>query len=220
MHVSQLKSNIKSFYTRFIIPPKKWQAPGKSSILVYDVCGIEVLMPYLKKYSVTVIALRGEFINLPCFFFAMLKIDFWKGKLFNAYVETFIYTVSPRVIITFIDNNPAFFELSKRFPNVKTIFIQNGTRGETGDIFGYLVKSDNYHVDYMLVHGKSIGLHYKNYISGQIIPIGSLKNNTVPKLTNVSVDYILFISQWHPKPDNEILYIEADGTPIYWDDFF
>ena len=220
MKVSQLKSKIKSFYTRFIAPPKKWQTPRKSKILVYGACGIEVMLPYLKNYNVTIMAVRGEFINLPCFFLAMLKIDFWKGKLFNAYVETFICAVSPQIIITFVDNNPAFFEISKRFKDIKTIFIQNGTRGESGDIFEYLVKSESYHVDYILVHGKSIGLHYKNYISGQLISIGSLKNNSARKLTNVPNDYVLFISQWHPKPDNGIFYVEADGTPIYWDDFF
>lgn len=221
MKVSRLKLKLKLFYTIFIKPPKEWQLPKKAEVLIYDACGAEALMLYLKKYSVTTMAVRGESINAQCLLRAMLKLNFWKGKPIDAYVEAFIHAVSPKVIITFIDNNWAFYEISKRFLNIKTIFIQNGFRGESGDIFDSLVKSDKYHVDYMLVHGTAIGNYYLNYVSGRSIPIGSLKNNAVGKRNSAKKDNVLFISQWHSEPEGgAAFYIEADGTPIYWKVFF
>jgi len=221
MKISRLILKLKSFYTFFIASPKSWKPLKKSEVLIYDATGAELMIPYLSKYSFTVMAMRGESVNLPCLLYAMLKLVFWKGRPLNAYAEAFIEAVSPKVIITFIDNNVAFFEISKRFLDVKTIFVQNGTRGESGDIFDGLVKLDNYHVDYMLVHGAAIGNHYLNYLSGQSIPIGSLKNNAVIKLDKIAEDTVLFISQWHSESAvSAAFYIEDDGTPIYWDVFF
>jgi surface carbohydrate biosynthesis protein len=221
MRISQLAKKLKSFYIIFFAPPKKWHPPKKAEVLIYDASGAEILMPYLTNYSVVVMSVRGESINLPCLLQAMLKSAFWKGKPFNAYAEAFIDAVSPKVVITFIDNNVAFYEISKRFPTIKTIFIQNGCRGESGDIFDGLVKSNKYHVDYMLVHGAAIGNHYLKYVSGQSIAIGSVKNNAVIKQFTVTKDKVLFISQWQSEPEGgATLYTEADGTPIYWKEFY
>jgi surface carbohydrate biosynthesis protein len=221
MRISRIAAKLKAFYINFIAPQKEWYPPKKAEVLIYDASGAELLMPYLANYRVTVMSLRSESINLPCLLRAMLKPDFWKGKPLKTYAAVFIQIVTPKVVITFIDNNSTFYEISKRFPNIKTIFIQNGTRGKSGDIFESLEKSDKYHVDYMLVHGAAIGNYYLKYVTGKSIPIGSLKNNAVGKLNNGSKDKVLFISQWHIEPENgAALYIEADGTPICWKVFF
>jgi surface carbohydrate biosynthesis protein len=221
MRISRLVAKLKLFYISFIAPPKEWHLPKKAEVLIYDACGADVLMPYLTNYSVAVMFIRGESINLPCLLRTMLKLTFWKGKPLKAYSEAFIYAVSPKVVITYIDNNVAFYEISKRFRDINTIFIQNGSRSVSGDIFDSLVKSERYHVDYMLVHGSAIGSHYLRYVTGQSIPIGSLKNNEVSKLNNATKDNVLFISQWHSEPEGgAAFYIEADGTPIYWKAFF
>lgn len=221
MKVSRLVSKLKVFYQIFIVSPKAWHLPKKAEILIYDACGAEALLPYITEYRVTTMAVRGELMNMPCLLLAMLKLGFWKGKPLKVYADYFIQVVSPKVVITFIDNNSRFYEISKCFPNVKTIFIQNGRRGDSGDIFENLIQSDDYHVDYMLVHGRVIGKHYLNYLSGQSIPMGSLKNNAVIKLGKPVVDSVLFISQWRGKLKCDVpFYIEADGTPIYWDVFY
>jgi surface carbohydrate biosynthesis protein len=221
MRISQIAAKLKAFYINFIVPQKDWYLPKKAEVLIYDACGAELLMPYLANYRVAIMSLRSESINLPCLLWAMLKPDFWKARPLKTYAAVFIQAVTPKVVITFIDNNPAFYEISKRFPDIKTIFIQNGTRGESGDIFDSLEKSDKYHVDYMLVHGTAIGNYYLKYVTGKFIPIGSLKNNAVGKLNNGKKDKVLFISQWHAEPEiGEAFYIEADGTPIYWKEFF
>ena len=125
MRISQIRYNIKLFYSLYIKPPKKWQYPKKSEILIYDAMGAEILMPYLAKYFVTTMAVRGESINIPCLFRGMLKPSFWRGKPGKAYTEAYIQVVLPKVVITFTDNNTSFYEISKSFPDIKTIFIQN-----------------------------------------------------------------------------------------------
>ena len=224
MTISQLKSKIKSFYTIFIAPPKEWQLPKKSDVLIYDNCGAELIAPYLTKYNVTTMAVRGESINVPCLLRAAITLNFWKVWKYNPitlYTDAFIHAVSPKVVITFIDNNTNFYRISKRFPILKTIFLQNGTRFADGDVFDGLIKKDNYYVDYMLVAGKAIGRHYLRYLSGQTVPIGSLKNNAVSNLNGIVGDGVLFISQWEIVPeDGAALYIEHDGTPVYLDQLF
>lgn len=221
MKISRFIAKLKLFLAIFIVPPKIWQLPKKSEVLIYDATGAEIIMPFLINYSVNIIHIRGELINVPCFFLSMLSLSFWKGNTLTAYVESYIEVISPKVMITYIDNNTSFFEISKRFPDLKTVFVQNATRGQSGDIFEKLVKSDNYLVDYMLVHGTAIGKYYSNFISGQFIPIGALKNNAVPQLNSVDSENVLFISQWHNKSEvGAPFYIEYDGTAIYWDVFF
>jgi surface carbohydrate biosynthesis protein len=58
-------------------------------------------------------------------------------------------------------------------------------------------------------------------VSGESISIGSLKSNAVDKLNGVVGNGVLFISEWHKEPDGgAALYIEHDGTPVYWSQFF
>jgi surface carbohydrate biosynthesis protein len=217
MRFNLLKSRVKSGYQTVIRPPKIWQLPKKSEILIYDACGAEYLTPYLSGYRIEIIPVRRESVNVPILIRSIFTLDFWRGKK-QVYIDAFIREVSPKLIITFIDNSIDFYTISNRFPNIRTIFIQNGSRSEIGDIFGHLVQSDDYHVDYMLVHGAAIGRHYQKYISGKTIVIGSFKNNTIKSFVDVADESILFISQFIDKPkNNEPLWIENDDVRIYWD---
>lgn len=215
------KSALKKAYAIFIVPPKQWSLPKKSDVLIYDACGAEVLAPYLERYSIEIIPIRGEYVNLPCLILASLKLRFWIGNPIQAYADVFIQLVSPKVIITFIDNKPEFYTISKRFSYIKTVFIQNGLRSELGDIFGFLTKSDDFHVDYMLVHGNAIGRHYQKFITGESITIGSIKNNNSAKRTGYKSNSVLFISEYHDKPECDAPFlVEHDGRKIYWNQFF
>ena len=202
MNASRLISSLKLFYTLFIVPPKEWKLPKKSEILVYDARGAEALAPYLVKYRVTVMAVRGESICVPCLLHAMLKLKFWKGRLPEAYAKAFIQAVSPKIIITFVDNDRRFYTISKHSSAAKTLFIQNGLRGGRTDVFERLVRSESYHVDHMLVFGAAVGRKYKAYITGSVLPIGSFRNNTAKKTNIVTDGSVLVISQYRDKPKN------------------
>jgi surface carbohydrate biosynthesis protein len=221
MNFDRLKAKLKKFYELFVAPPKIWGRPNNADILIYDACNAEVLRPYLAAYRLEILHLRGESINGLCLFRAMLAAEFWRSDPIQAYVDAFIRIVKPKLILTYIDNDPGFYTISNRFENVTTMFVQNGTRGEVGDVFSYLKPSDRYHVDYMLVHGMAIGQHYKRFVSGHILPIGSAKNNIVGKYGKPAPRTMLFISQYSPKPVGDTPFLfESDGKPIYWNDFY
>lgn len=214
-------SKFKAFISTFVSPPKIWHKPSKSEILIYDFSGVEAIEPFLKKYSFSTLAVRGEHINIFALILALSKKNFWNGNAFKAYCDSYIHLVSPKVIITFIDNDSRFYEISNRFPKLKTVFVQNGRRGEVGDVFGYLEKNDRYHVDFMLVSGDAIGKKYSEYITGTVIPIGSLKNNSVQISLAHKPHTVLFISSWSAKTElGEPFIIQPDGTQVSWENFF
>ena len=158
-------------------PPKEWKLPNKADLLIYDAEGTEALIPFVKNYKYEIMSVRGESINIPCLIRALVNPAFWMGDSLKAYMDAYISIVTPKVILTFIDNDFRFYEISNRFPDIKTIFIQNGRRAELRDIFGQISSNINYHVDYMLVFGEAVGKEYLKFITGRAIPIGSLKNN-------------------------------------------
>ena len=159
---------------------------------------------------------------MPSLLSAMFKVRFWIGNPIEAYTDAYINFVKPKLVLTYIDNNVNFYSISNRFPSFKTIFVQNGTRAEIGDVFGHLKKNKKNHVDYMLVHGQVVGRHYGNLISGKIIPIGSFKNNQIQNVSRKKDSgSILFISQLMQKiGDGRNLCYAVDGDPVSWDEFF
>jgi surface carbohydrate biosynthesis protein len=217
---SRLAWRLKTFYQVFIEPPKKWKRLKKCDVLIYDASGAELLLPYLTKYVVGIIQLRGESLNVQCLLLAMLKLRFWTAKPLQVYAETFIELASPKAVITFIDNNANFYTLSQSFPNVKTLFIQNGMRGGGRDIFATLTQADAYHVDYMLVFNNEFGEMYNKYIKGLYIPIGSFKNNNT-KITFQPTKDVVFISQYRSEPADSLSFtVDASGDPVSWEKFY
>ena len=221
MRIGQIKSTIKLIYKLIIVSPKTWRTPSHKDILLYDATGWDVLSKYLQEYSVAVLATNGESLNVPCLIRASITTDFWKGGIFRAYVRQYIQAVSPRLILTFIDNSNAFYKISKLFPTCQTLFLQNGIRAKTAEIFSDPASIDRYHVDYMLVHNEDMGRYYCQYISGKSVVVGSLINNLVHQKVNSSPSDIVFISQWRPRSvNNDMMYTPTAGVYICWEQFY
>lgn len=221
VRLNLLRARLKRFYAIFLAAKWCWKPLKKCDVVIYDASNADLLTPYFSACRVEVLSLRGESVHVHCLVRAMFDPRFWKGSPIQAYADAFITAASPKIVVTIIDNNTDFYSISSRFPHVTTVFLQNGTRGEVGDIFGQLGPSDQYHVDWMLVHNCAIGRKYKTYVSGNAVAIGSLKNNMVPINPAPSPNGIMFVSQFHPKPaDDAPLWIEPDGSPIYWEQFF
>lgn len=217
MNGQRIKTKLKLFFKIFVISPKNWNSLKKTDILIYDLTGSEFLMPYLKKYSVSKMAIRGESINLFCLLNSMLKLSFWKNPLL-AYTHSYIKAVLPKVIITFNDNNTRFYSISKQLLKCKTILIQNGSRDNWLDDFDRKYK---FHVDYMLVHGVNVGNYYSASISGEVLAVGSLKNNLIPILNETMDDGVLFISQWTSPPfDKQPFCKDYDFNSVSWGEYF
>ena len=192
---------------------KHWSWPSESEVLIFDACGEELLREHLMNWSVEVLPVRGESINVP----VMLVSLFTLGSKPDAYFDSYIRKVRPKLVVTFIDNNLSIYRLSQRNPGLKTMFVQNGWRGFYADVFEQLdvrLKSgEQLAVDYMLCFGHAVGKHYLRYVSGTVVAMGALRNNRQPRDVSVVQGAIGFVSQWHREG------IEVAGRRYSQDEF-
>ena len=173
--------------------------PQKKRILIYDANNSKLIINYLYKKDYEVLCTRREKFSL----FIILKCLLKKKFSFREYYIEYIKYVNPKIVITYIDNNPFFYELKNRL-NVKTMFIQNGLRTAIGDIFQFAlnknfkisknVKKKKFSVDYMLVWNHDIGKFLNKFINGKYFSIGSFANNFFVKKNIKSKNDIIFIS--------------------------
>lgn len=205
----------------YISADKVYKKPKNADILIFDRTGANIIMHYFNENDVEILDIRRESINIFVFLKMLFRLDF---SLKN-YVKIYCEFVKPKVIITYIDNNELFYEVSSLYPLAKTIFIQNAFRGGSADLFASLFKYNygNFMVDYMFVHNKQVGKLYSKYISGNIIDIGSFRNN----ICNIGLDFsypkneILFISQFRARQQNSnVMYQSAAGKNVLYDDFY
>ena len=185
---------LKEMFFKIIFSKIQFYPPSKKKILIYDAVGIEYFDKFFFKKDYEIFHNRYEKIN----FFILSKF-FIKNKLSNIkknYKFSYISYVSPKVIITFVDNNPGFYLIKEKFPEIIFIAIQNGVR--TNPDFLSLknkVKKNNKVVDYIFTLSKSFINKYKKIFNCEVINIGSFKLNFFSKKKiNIKKD-ILFISQ-------------------------
>lgn len=181
---------------------KIWLPPNKYDVLIFDSREnhpIEVeLAKMLSPYGTIGLFVHpgtsgiGK-INIPVLLSSILK----RGNRYTSYCDSYIRRVNPRIVITYIDNNSEFYSVVARNITAKTILIQNGLRNN--DIFELLDSKPSEKtpkVDFMLVFGNHIGSKYAKYISGSVIPIGSFRNNYVPRVRPKVKGTLSFISQY------------------------
>lgn len=144
------------------------------------------------------------------YFFLIIKLILKFKKInFKNYSIEFINKTKPLVIITFLDNYPHFYELKKKFPNIKFVSIQNSPRHP--NFFKYnLKKKKKYKIDYVLTWGDLIQKFYKSKISAKYITIGSIKNNHFKKnkKSKLFKSSLLFISGGYP-PEKKYMYLSG-----------
>ena len=129
---------------KFIFFSKKVFAPPmRSQLLIYDANLIHTLDDYIKEWRPTTLYVRGESLNIYVLLRSFFRKGFVNGRfgysrkwifpelrgLFQNYVDEYIELVKPSLIITLVDNNPIFYTISSRHEQIKTLFIQNATRG-------------------------------------------------------------------------------------------
>jgi surface carbohydrate biosynthesis protein len=174
----------------------RFKKPKRRDVLLYFKTGAEVISPYFKPNEFQVLDLHESEVNIAIAIRCLLT-----GNLSaENYARQFIKVAKPKLILTFIDNFPPYYLLKNEFPNIEVWLIQNGTRSYRGDSFGLLDATSSNRtnqVDKMFVFGAAIGKKYLEYISGEIVVHGSLKNNLVsilpPKKNSVA-----YISTYRP----------------------
>ena len=172
----------------------------QKKFLVYDAMSLPGIKLLLKKNNYNIYYNRYEKIN----FWVLLKTIFSFNSINfrENYKINYIKSANPKVIMTFIDNNPSFYYLKKKFPKIITISIQNGNR--TKDDFDKLKGYKNLESDYFFVFSNSVANKFKNYIKSNYIISGSIKCNFFKKKNFKKKEEILFISQHNKKTDISI----------------
>lgn len=199
MILNKLRSNLKIFFDLFIAPPKQWSLPRKCEVLIYDAVGTDYLMPYLANNSVAILPLRGESVCVPCLLRAMWSFNFWKGRPIRAYSDAFIRSVSPVIVLTFVDNSREVYFLKARHPRVKFLSIQNAVRDDLRNVFAPATQElskESLKVDCIMVFGRLFGEQYLKYSDSKVVPIGSLRSNLVPIQQPKNWGTLAFISQY------------------------
>ena len=180
----------------------KWifSKPNKKDILIYDSESIEIFYLIFNKKDCECLCVRYESINFYILLTTIIKRGFKNLK--DNYKFFYIKAVSPKVVFTIIDNNPAFYKLTYIY--AKTIYVSIQISART-DIFldsckkYYLnPKSKKLKVNHMFVIGKNDINRYSKIIEGKIESLGSVKNNYfyIKKKQDIEkkINSILFIS--------------------------
>lgn len=198
--------------------------PGQKSLLIYDRLSERHLSNYFYRNSYEILDIRKERLNIPIFIISLIKFLFDNKKISQIYCIEYIRFVNPRVVITLIDNNKNFWTYKEVFNNIKFVFVQNGVRGVTGDVFDSLINCKHhekkYFVDHMFVFGETTGRLYKKYINGETHHIGSFVNNMNHPIGPIKRD-LVYILQFKVIGRNKpYRYKTVSGKKITWDDCY
>jgi len=185
--------------TRFFL-----KKPEKKKILIFDRSGSDAFTNYLKKSDYSILDRRYESINISILIKSLFRHDL-KCKFSEKYFLTFIESVKPKILLTFIENNPVFYSLKSKKINFKKIFVQNGL-GFNEIIKKYNLDKKINKVDYMFTFSEDYSKIFSKYIKGRTIAIGGFKNNHVKIKKYSSNNDILFISQWRERDTPEYPY--------------
>ena len=191
----------------------KFSIPKHSDFIIFDEVHSQYLFKIINKdYTVYIIKQRPPdfFINfslLKKFIIFLPKLSLVKiynhprgilvGVLSEVrliYYRSLILLIKPKAVITFIDNNVIFNELSQSLKTISFIGIQNGLR---------LVheKARNYHVQHLFSFGNNESSYFKNigyevenfYPCGSFIASQHLRNKEEPLSNKYD---ILIVSCW------------------------
>lgn len=167
----------------------------KKKILFFDKNHSKILIDKFKLKSFEILPTRFEEFNFWILLRMIVKLKFNYEEYFRIYISK----VSPRIVITLVDNVINFYKLKKEFPNIIFISIQNGLRkAGYNDIFKneIFLNSKNLSCDYFFVFNKYIANKYSKYIDSNYILLGAFKNNFIPYRPKQTKNNFLFISQY------------------------
>jgi len=198
--------------------------PSKKLLLIYDRLSERHLSNYFNSNSYEILDIRKESLNIPIFIISLIKFLSNNNSISQTYCIEYIRFVNPRVVITLIDNNTNFWTYKEFFKNIKFVFVQNGVRGITGDVFDSLINCKDhkkkYFVDHMFVFGETTERLYKKYIDGKIHNIGSFVNNMNHPVGVIKRDVVYILQFKVIGRHDSYRFKTVTGRKITWDDCY
>ena len=187
----------------------KWTftKPRKANVLIYDEAGERFYRLFFSKKSYEILDTRYKNINIYIFLKTILKSGIKNFK--DNYKKFFIKSVSPKIVFTAVDNNPAFYNLKNIYDKPYYISVQNGMRKNEfyQECKKYIKKTKTkLKADYIFTFGENEKKRLSGIIEGKIYCCGNLFNNHYllkSKKVKKKISSIMYISQYSEKIHND-----------------
>ncbi len=184
--------------------------PNKKKILIYDRVSKDFLNVFFNKNDYEVLDVRYESINFYVIISTLLKCRF--SNFVSNYKKTYIEVVSPKIVVSAIDNDIGFFKLKDIDQKPKYICFQNGLR--TNDFYiqckNYIKKyKKKLRIDHFFLLGSNEKKRMIKIIESEFYCLGSIKNNYYPikkKKTVKKISSIMYVSQFNLDMYNRSFY--------------
>ena len=216
----------KSLIAWILWSPKKFSKPSQSDCLIFDREGFDALDEVIPNgISKSILHTRREIVYLNPKSIALLVNYLRLGMRADmAYCAAQIRQISPKVVLTFIDNHPAFHKLSNTFPLIRFIAIQNGNRFPYTE--GCLPPEHNYQSEILLWSDYERDLYAASGTTfKQVYVTGSLRNQLASNhmdhsfLNDQSRYDICFISTYDSSARDSLWVIEGQVIGHWLNDF-
>lgn len=178
-----------------------FRIPKNSPIVQIHKDGLDILARYVNSSDISVVdpSELNFWILLKCL---MLR----KFQMKEYFIEA-ITAHRPRVVITFIDNDPTFYQLKTLNSSPVYIAVQNGLRHNyaysyRSGFVDHLVNAggkDLLSADLICTFGKGSSIFFENNIRTKTLVTGNLKNNLMELVVPEKTEFdIVFMSQHAP----------------------
>jgi surface carbohydrate biosynthesis protein len=195
MSKMKLLSKINSYFSYLKNAAFCWKKIDRVDVLIFERTNINYIRPLCRKNLTKSFEVRTDIIiinfKVMYYFVKHLIINFSPSP-YTAYACAFIELSSPKIVITFIDNSEAFWDMARSLPNFRFLAIQNAARYEIVEMNYEEAKRifipefaclGQYEEDLYKSKGANVGKYYKigslreslyrNYIKKNIINLES-----------------------------------------------
>jgi len=191
--------NIKLIFTK----------PNKKKFLIYDRVGFEFggrfFNLFFSEKQYEILDVRYETINIYVILFTLIKFGIKNFK--DNYKKCFIDIVSPTIVFTCIDNNPAFYNLKNINSKPYYVSFQNGMRdGEFYRACQLQIKKTKQKLkcDHIFVFAENEKKRLSKFIKANIHPVGNAVNNNYYKKKQFinKVKSIMYVARFKVEQEN------------------
>ena len=179
-----------------------FKLPKKKNILLYDEIHSLILKETIKK-DFNILKTR----NLEIYFWIFLKQIISFDFKFSTYCKNYIKFTKPKVVITFNERKPQFFDFKNSFKDINFISIQNGLHFPS--YFKQYKFNKSSECDYFFVFNKHFIQSFQKNIKSKYIVLGNFKNNLVKINKSKKSDNFLLISEFTRAED------QIDSMKLY-----
>jgi len=180
-----------------------FEVPREVDVLVRGTPFAEVLVPDANSRGVSckTLDISGESVNFFCAIVAICKAVRSRHGIYKAYLESATTLFSPKVLLSFVDNDWRFWQFSSKDAAWQKVIVQNGLRVPPTTSKKENVASE---VDLFFCFGETDKERFsKSFPAKKVLVTGSFKSNREP-IRQGNLPVATWISQYHPDNDSGV----------------